>query len=86
MASVCGSSAKPISRSAASRLPSEPVEKTARNPIRGPQLSMASAIEPDWAITETCPRRNVLGTFATYMDPPLGTAMPMQFGPRIAAS
>ena len=86
IALVSSSSASPMSRSAASRLPSDPVEKTALKPIRGPQFNIASAMEPDCAMTETRPRRKDFGTFATHIDPPFGTAMPMQLGPKMAAS
>ena len=86
IALVSSSSTSPMSRSAASRFPSDPVENTARNPIRGPQFNIASAIDPDWAITETWPRRKDFGTLDTYSEPPLGTAMPMQLGPKMAAS
>ena len=85
-AAVSSSSARKATRSAASRDASPPEETTQRNPTRPGSARHASATEPDCATTPTRPRTNVSGTIPIHGDGPSGTAIPMQFGPTIAAS
>ena len=79
------SSAKKARKSAASVTASAPDETTQRSPMRPPSERNASAIEPDWQSTATCPGAVVSCGRPFQAAGPPGTKNPMQFGPSSAA-